>query len=136
MPSPIDSPQKNQILGKAKGKKDADSPRRGVSEESPRKNRKLKKPAAKQHPIPPKEGESRVDEPTPPTVTSNIGRMDSKAAGIYLGGEANPISEETMSDWRYRGNGKGPRWVKVGRLVRYTKEDLDAYLATRHMGEE
>ncbi|MDZ5441758.1 helix-turn-helix domain-containing protein [Micromonospora sp. 4G57] len=32
----------------------------------------------------------------------------------------------TLEQWRYRG--KGPRFVKVGRDVRYRWEDVDAYL--------
>ena len=32
----------------------------------------------------------------------------------------------TLVDWRYKK--KGPRFIKVGRLVRYAQEDIDAYV--------
>ena len=37
------------------------------------------------------------------------------------------IPETTLSDWRYRG--RGPRSLRVGRLVRYKQEDVDDWLA-------
>jgi predicted DNA-binding transcriptional regulator AlpA len=37
------------------------------------------------------------------------------------------VTEATLADWRYRGR-HGPAFVKVGRLVRYRLEDLDAWL--------
>lgn len=36
------------------------------------------------------------------------------------------VPERTLDQWRYLG--KGPRWSKVGRYVRYRWEDLDAYV--------
>jgi hypothetical protein len=36
------------------------------------------------------------------------------------------VTEATLADWRYRR--RGPAFVKVGRLVRYRPEDLDAWL--------
>ncbi len=36
------------------------------------------------------------------------------------------ISEETLAKWRYLG--KGPRWLKIGKHVRYRREDVDAWL--------
>ena len=38
------------------------------------------------------------------------------------------VTEATLADWRYRR--RGPAFVKVGRLVRYRLEDLDAWLDT------
>lgn len=35
---------------------------------------------------------------------------------------------------RYRASGDGPRFVKVGRLVRYRASDLDAWLGGRVRG--
>lgn len=35
---------------------------------------------------------------------------------------------------RYRVSGEGPRFVKIGRLVRYRASDLDAWLAGRIRG--
>lgn len=36
------------------------------------------------------------------------------------------ISERTLEDWRLRGG--GPRYTKVGRLVRYLRADVLAFL--------
>lgn len=38
-------------------------------------------------------------------------------------------SETTSRNWRVRG--EGPRWIKVGRLVRYRLSDVLAYEAER-----
>ena len=135
MPSSNDYPQKKRTFGKTQRKKGPVTTEEAIPEKSPKEKRKKGKPTKTRKPVPTKESEPLVDKHTPPLAPSGSDRMDSKAAGIYLGGESSPISEDTLSDWRYRRNGKGPRWIKVGRLVRYTKADLDAYLASRHMGE-
>jgi len=44
------------------------------------------------------------------------------AAAEHLGG----LKPNTLEIWRIQG--VGPKYVKVGRLVRYRLEDLDAYL--------
>lgn len=36
------------------------------------------------------------------------------------------IPEATPAQWRWRG--VGPRYIKVGRHVRYRQEDIDAWL--------
>lgn len=43
-------------------------------------------------------------------------------AAKYLG-----VKPATLSAWRVRDH--GPNWLKIGRLVKYSREDLDAYLA-------
>jgi hypothetical protein len=48
-----------------------------------------------------------------------------KEAGVYLGGEAEPVSPRTMQRWRLEG--VGPEFLKLGRLVRYRKSDLDRW---------
>jgi hypothetical protein len=57
--------------------------------------------------------------------------FDPEAAGVYLGG-SKPISKQTLAIHRLRGT--GPRFVKVGRLVRYRRSDLDAWIAARVRG--
>lgn len=52
--------------------------------------------------------------------------MDATAAGRFLGGEETPISPETLCCWRLKG--RGPSFLKVGRLIRYRRSDLRAYL--------
>ena len=44
------------------------------------------------------------------------------AAAIYL--DASPI---TLAMWR--GQSRGPKYVKLGRLVKYDVADLDTYIA-------
>lgn len=48
----------------------------------------------------------------------------SRAAEI-LGG----LKPNTLENWRVRG--VGPRYLKIGGLVRYSTADLDAYLETQ-----
>jgi hypothetical protein len=42
-----------------------------------------------------------------------------EAAGRYIGGTESPISTRTMQRWRLEG--VGPVYVKLGRLVRYRR---------------
>lgn len=53
--------------------------------------------------------------------------MPPKLAGIYLGGEESPIPEQTLAVWRLSGR-YGLPYVKIGRLVRYRKSDLDSFM--------
>lgn len=46
-------------------------------------------------------------------------------AAAYIGG----IKPTTMEIWRVQG--VGPRFIKCGRLVRYSVADLDAYLESQ-----
>jgi excisionase family DNA binding protein len=47
--------------------------------------------------------------------------LDTKQAAGYL-----DLSPNTLDRWRYEG--KGPHFVKLGRAVRYRVQDLDAFL--------
>lgn len=47
-------------------------------------------------------------------------------AARYLGGSESPISVRTMQRWRLEG--LGPTYVKLGRLVRYRQSDLDEFI--------
>jgi len=42
------------------------------------------------------------------------------------------IKETTLEQWRW--NGKSPRFVKMGRCVRYRKADLEAFMNERVYG--
>lgn len=42
------------------------------------------------------------------------------------------VSRSTLQSWRY--TGQGPRWIKLGRLVRYRSADVDAYLRAQTRG--
>lgn len=45
----------------------------------------------------------------------------------YLG-----VSIATVRKWRLRG--KGPKWIKIGSLVRYRREDIGTFLDSRPSG--
>ena len=66
--------------------------------------------------------------------------MTETSAASYLAGKEKPLSVKTVQRWRL--DGKGPQFLKIGRLVRYAQEDLDKYLAgqvrrstSEHSGE-
>ena len=54
---------------------------------------------------------------------------DEEGAASYIGGPISPLSTRTMQRWRLEG--VGPTYVKLGRLVRYRKSDLDLFLEER-----
>ena len=49
--------------------------------------------------------------------------LNESEAAEYLGG----LSTYTLSKWRV--TGAGPKFLKVGRLIRYAVVDLDSWLA-------
>jgi len=51
---------------------------------------------------------------------------DEKLAGEYLGGKHSPIPVRTLQRWRVEGF--GPVFHKLGKAVRYSQSDLDKYL--------
>lgn len=50
--------------------------------------------------------------------------MSTVEAAAYLN-----VKPATLEQWRW--NGRGPRFVKIGRSVRYRKSDLDSFLEAR-----
>ena len=50
--------------------------------------------------------------------------LDSDQAAEYLG-----LKRTTLEAWRCRGD--GPRFVKMGRLVKYRHADLEAFIESR-----
>lgn len=52
--------------------------------------------------------------------------LSTPRAAEYMG-----LSNRTLEEWRR--HGKGPRHMKVGRLVRYDPADLDAFLDTTYV---
>lgn len=42
------------------------------------------------------------------------------------------VPESTLADWRYRRS--GPRYLRLGRLVRYSLEEVDEWLAAGSVG--
>jgi hypothetical protein len=55
--------------------------------------------------------------------------LGERSAGRYLGGDEQPLSPRSMQ--RMRLEGRGPAFLKIGRLVRYQKSDLDEWLMSR-----
>lgn len=56
------------------------------------------------------------------TQTGKAHLLDCNPAAEYLG-----LSPITLADWRVQG--RGPRYVKLGRRVKYDIADLDDYIA-------
>lgn len=50
--------------------------------------------------------------------------LDSDQAADYLG-----LKRTTLEAWRCRGG--GPRFIKLGRLVKYRRADLDSFIESR-----
>ena len=42
------------------------------------------------------------------------------------------VSRSTLQSWRY--SGRGPRWIKLGRLIRNRITDVDAFLDANTRG--
>ena len=63
------------------------------------------------------------------TAESDLGEilLNETQTGRYLGGKASPISERTLQRWRMEG--RGPLFVRIGRLIRYRRSDLDGWMA-------
>jgi hypothetical protein len=55
--------------------------------------------------------------------------FDEEGAGRHVGGEAKPISPRTFQRWRQQG--LGPRFCRVGNQIRYRQRDLDEWLSGR-----
>ena len=53
--------------------------------------------------------------------------FDEQTAARYLGGPDRPISCRTLQRWRLEGY--GPEFCKIGRAIRYRKSSLDTYLS-------
>jgi excisionase family DNA binding protein len=64
------------------------------------------------------------EEPMP-QITSDL--IDEVSLAARLG-----VSRSTLQSWRY--TGRGPRYLKVGRLVRYRNADVEAYLRASACG--
>jgi excisionase family DNA binding protein len=62
------------------------------------------------------------DTPTAPVSAPPILRTAEAAAFLN-------VQPSTLEQWRW--NGKGPRFVKIGRSVRYRQSDLDDFLEAR-----
>ncbi len=59
-----------------------------------------------------------------PTLSAAVVVMTTRQAASYVG-----LSVSTLNKWRCYGF--GPKYLKLGRAVRYRQEELDRYLAGR-----
>lgn len=55
--------------------------------------------------------------------------MTAKELAAYLG-----VAEQTLANWRYVG--RGPRFYRVGQLVKYRRGDVDRWLEERAQDPE
>lgn len=67
------------------------------------------------------------------TVTPAV--LTEPAAARYIGMSRSFLRQSRMDGDR-EGRTPGPPYVKVGRAVRYLREDLDAWLWSHRLGEE
>jgi hypothetical protein len=58
--------------------------------------------------------------------------MDETAASAYLAERGVTAAPRTLANWRWAG--KGPRFYRAGRFVRYSPEHLDSF-ASEFVGE-
>ena len=65
---------------------------------------------------------------TPSWFQSNSDLLTRKQAAAYLG-----VTERTLAVWKCTGRYNLP-CVKIGRLAKYRKSDLDAFIARRTVG--
>jgi hypothetical protein len=54
--------------------------------------------------------------------------VDEVALAIRLG-----VARSTLQSWRY--SGRGPKYLKIGRLIRYRNVDVEAFLRASTRGE-
>jgi predicted DNA-binding transcriptional regulator AlpA len=63
------------------------------------------------------------------TTNNTSDLIDEPALAFRLG-----VSRSTLQSWRY--SGRGPRFIKLGRMVRYRNADVDAYLSANTRGRD
>jgi hypothetical protein len=54
--------------------------------------------------------------------------FDEHGAGKFLGGDDSPVSDRTLQRWRSEGS--GPAFLKMGQLVRYQQSELEEFRRT------
>jgi predicted DNA-binding transcriptional regulator AlpA len=62
-----------------------------------------------------------------PIIAPNDELLDETKLAARLG-----VTRSTLQSWRYAG--KGPRYIKIGKFVRYRSTDVDAYLRAQTRG--
>jgi len=72
-----------------------------------------------------------MSDPNVKHVTESIGRPDELIDEARLAAQFG-VSRSTLQSWRY--SARGPRFIKIGRLIRYRAADVDAYLRAQTRG--
>jgi predicted DNA-binding transcriptional regulator AlpA len=67
-------------------------------------------------------------EEAEPRLMSAGDLIDEPALATRLG-----VSRSTLQSWRYAG--RGPRYIKLGRMIRYRNDDVEAYLRANTRGK-
>lgn len=62
-------------------------------------------------------------------MKNNAARLDDDLLDVGEAARLLHLKPSTLNSWRVYG--KGPRFVRLGRAVRYNKNDLAAYVAAR-----
>jgi excisionase family DNA binding protein len=81
---------------------------------------------------------SASNESDPPslTIVPALGAVQNHAAADLIDEPALAtrlgVSRSTLQSWRYAG--RGPRFIKLGRMIRYRNSDVDAYLRAHTRG--
>jgi predicted DNA-binding transcriptional regulator AlpA len=66
-----------------------------------------------------------MSDPNDKHVSEWVSRADELIDEARLAAQLS-VSRSTLQSWRYAA--KGPRFIKIGRLIRYRAADVDAYL--------
>lgn len=69
-----------------------------------------------------------VRSPVETAVEIGSDLIDEARLALRLG-----VSRSTLQSWRY--SARGPRFIKIGRLIRYRNVDVDAFLAANTRGD-
>ena len=84
---------------------------------------------------------SASNENTPPNLTivaeASVGGAEPSAVADLIDEPALAarlrVSRSTLQSWRY--TGRGPQFIKLGRMIRYRTADVDAYLRANTRGK-
>lgn len=72
-----------------------------------------------------------MSDPNDKHVSESVSRADELIDEARLAAQLS-VSRSTLQSWRYAA--KGPRFIKIGRLIRYRAADVDAYLRAQTRG--
>ena len=76
--------------------------------------------------------------PAPAETSIDVAKLERDLAASDLVDEVQlatrlGVARSTLQSWRYAG--RGPRYIKLGRLIRYRTTDVDAFLRANTRGK-